>query len=77
VEVSQVNVRDVDVIERAVSAFARPYSGLIVTSGNLVAVHRDLIIPLAARHRLPAVYPWRYFATSGASRTASSSADKI
>jgi len=39
--------------------------GLIVTSSGLAAVHRQLIIALAARHRLPAIYSYRYFATSG------------
>jgi putative ABC transport system substrate-binding protein len=39
--------------------------GLIVTVGTLGEVHRDLIIMLAARHRLPAVYPFRIFVTSG------------
>ena len=38
---------------------------MIVTASPLAAVHRNLIITLAARHRLPAVYPFRYFATSG------------
>src|SRR2546425_166716 len=50
----------------AVMAFARtPNGGLIVTSSPSLAVHRDLIIALAARSRLPAVYPYRYFVTSG------------
>jgi putative tryptophan/tyrosine transport system substrate-binding protein len=66
-EVVPVNVRDAAAeIERAVAAFARsPNGGLIVTSSALSAVHRELIIALAARHRLPAVYYRRYFATSG------------
>ena len=58
VEVSPVNVRDAGEIERGVAAFARaPNGGLIVTASALAAMHRDLIIALAARHRLPAVYP--------------------
>jgi putative ABC transport system substrate-binding protein len=66
VEVSPVNVRDADSIERAVTAVARSSNGgLIVTASTLAAVHRNLIIALAARHRLPAVYALRYFATSG------------
>ena len=66
VEVSPVNVRDADGIERAVTTFARSSNGgLIVTASALAAIHRKLIIALAARHRLPAVYPLRYFATSG------------
>ena len=57
VEVSPVNVRDAGEIERAVTAFARaPNGGLIVTASALAIVHRDLIIALAARHKLPAVY---------------------
>jgi putative tryptophan/tyrosine transport system substrate-binding protein len=67
VDLSPVGVRDPDEIERGVSAFARtPNGGLIVTGGPLTAVHRDAIIALAARHRLPSVYPYRYFVTRGA-----------
>ena len=65
VEVSSVEVRGATEIERAVSAFARASnSGLIVT-GERATVHRELIIKLAARHRLPAVYPFRFFVTAG------------
>ena len=57
VEVSPINVRDAGEIERAVTAFARSSNGgLIVTASALAVVHRDLIITLAARHKLPAVY---------------------
>src|ERR1700716_1764895 len=53
-------------IERAATAFARASNGgLIVTPVTLTIVHRDLIITLAARHRLPAVYGLRPFVTSG------------
>jgi putative tryptophan/tyrosine transport system substrate-binding protein len=66
VEVSAVNVRDASEIERAVSAFARfGNGGLIVTGSALTAVHRDLIVTLAARHKLPAVYFERPFVTAG------------
>ena len=66
VEVSPIDVRDAGEIERAVTAFARePNGGLIVTASALAIVHRDLIITLAARHRLPAVYPYRFFVTGG------------
>jgi putative ABC transport system substrate-binding protein len=66
VEVSPVNVRDAGEIERAITAFARSESGgLIVTSSALAVVHRELIIALAARHKLPAVYYRRYFVASG------------
>jgi ABC-type uncharacterized transport system substrate-binding protein len=57
VDVIPVSVRDAAEIERAVAAFARASNGgLIVTASPLAAVHRDLIIALAARHKLPAVY---------------------
>jgi ABC-type uncharacterized transport system substrate-binding protein len=66
VEVSPVGLRDPDEIERGVAAFARGANGgLIVTAGALSLVHRDPIIALAARHRLPAVYPYRIFVVSG------------
>jgi putative ABC transport system substrate-binding protein len=66
VELSPVGLRDAGEIERAVTAFARrPNGGLIVTSSPVLGVHRDLIIALATRNRLPAVYPYRYFVTSG------------
>jgi putative ABC transport system substrate-binding protein len=66
VELSSVDMRDASEIERDVTAFARGSSGgLIVTSSGLAAVHRELIITLAARHRLPAIYPYRYFVTDG------------
>ena len=57
VEVTPVNVRDAGEIERAVTAFARsPNGGLIMTASPLAIVHRELIIALAARHKLPAIY---------------------
>jgi putative ABC transport system substrate-binding protein len=66
VEVRPVDVRDAGEIERAVTAFAGgPNGGLVVTSSALAIGHRDLIITLAARHRLPAVYPSRFFVTGG------------
>ena len=66
VELSPVNVRDAGEIERAVAAFARsPNGGLILTASALAVVHRDLIIALAARHKLPAVYFDRAFVTAG------------
>ena len=56
VDVRPVNLRDADEIERAITAFARsPNGGLIVTASASSAIHRDLIIALAARHKLPAV----------------------
>jgi putative ABC transport system substrate-binding protein len=66
VEVTPVNVRDIGEIERAVKAFALSSNGgLIVTGSALTVVHRDLIITLAAQHKLPAVYFKRFFVTSG------------
>jgi putative ABC transport system substrate-binding protein len=65
-EVSPVNVRDAGEIEHAVAAFARsPNSGLIVTASALATVHRDLIVALAAKHKLPAVYYDRFFVVAG------------
>jgi putative tryptophan/tyrosine transport system substrate-binding protein len=66
VELRPVDVRDASEIDRAVTAFARSSNGgLIVTGSGLTNVHRELIIALAARHRLPAVYPNRFFVTGG------------
>jgi putative ABC transport system substrate-binding protein len=66
VEVNPVNVRDAGEIERGVTAFARGSNGgLIVTGTGLAAIHRKLIITLAARHKLPAVYARRLFVTDG------------
>jgi putative tryptophan/tyrosine transport system substrate-binding protein len=66
VEVSPVDVRDAGEIERAVTAFARSGNGgLIVLSNPGASVHRELIITLAARHKLPAVYFERTFAVDG------------
>ena len=65
-DVVPINVRDVPEIERALAAFARSSNGsLIVTPSGFASVNRDLIITLAARHRLPAVYFGRYFVNSG------------
>jgi len=66
IEVSPINVGDAGEIERALTDFARsPNGGLIVTGSALAVVHRDLIIALAARYRLPAVYYDSYFVTAG------------
>jgi putative tryptophan/tyrosine transport system substrate-binding protein len=65
-ELSPVDVRDPSEIERAVTAFAdRPNGGLIATASAPTAIHRELIIALATRHKLPAVYPFRYYVTAG------------
>jgi putative ABC transport system substrate-binding protein len=66
VELTPVNVRDAGEIERGITKFAGGSNGgLIVTASPLATAHRDLIIELAARHKLPAVYFERYFVTSG------------
>jgi putative tryptophan/tyrosine transport system substrate-binding protein len=66
IEVSPVSVRDADEIERAVAAFSRSSNGgLIVTGSALAVVHRDLIITLAGRYKLPAVYFQRLFVAGG------------
>ena len=66
IEVTPINVRDTGEMERAIAAFARsPNAGLILTGSPLATVHRKLIINLAARHKLPAVYNSRYFVTDG------------
>ena len=66
VEVNPVDMRDADEIERAVAAFARaPNGGLIMTGTAAGVRHRDLIIKLAARHKLPAIYFERFFAAGG------------
>jgi len=66
VELSPVGVRDADEIERTIAAFAHSSNaGMIVTASTSALIHRRLIVMLAARHRLPAVYSYRYFATTG------------
>jgi ABC-type uncharacterized transport system substrate-binding protein len=66
VEMVPIDARDPTEIERAITDFARSSNGgLIVTASSATAVHRQRIVLLAARHRLPAIYPFRYFITSG------------
>jgi putative ABC transport system substrate-binding protein len=66
VELTSVGVRDASEIERGIAAFARePNGGLIVPVPSSVVLHRELLITLAARHRLPAIYAARFFVTSG------------
>ena len=65
-EVSPISARNAPEIERAIAAFARSSNGgLVVTQSALTTVHRDLIVTLAARHKLPAVYYERHFVTAG------------
>ena len=66
VEVNPINMRDAGEIERAIAAFAdSPNGGLIVTASALAIAHRDLIVTLAARHKLPAVYHRGLYVTDG------------
>ena len=66
IEMSQIDVRDPGTIERQLATFARsPNGGLVMTAGPQGPMLRDLIITLAARHRLAAIYPFRFYATSG------------
>jgi putative tryptophan/tyrosine transport system substrate-binding protein len=65
VDVSPINVREASEIERGVAAFARSAEGGLIVTGSASEIHHDLIITLAARHRLPAVYGFRFFITSG------------
>jgi putative ABC transport system substrate-binding protein len=66
IDLTPIGVRDAGEIERAIAAFARSSNGgLIVTASALSIVHRDLIVTLAARHKLPAVYFERFFVKGG------------
>jgi putative ABC transport system substrate-binding protein len=66
IEIRPIDVREPIEIENGIAAFANtPKSGLIITGSAPSAVHRNLIIKLAAQHRIPAVYPYRFYATDG------------
>jgi len=66
VQLTRADVRNADEIERAINTFAQQPNGALLVAPNAVTIfHRDLIIALAAQHRLPAVYPYRFFTTSG------------
>jgi putative ABC transport system substrate-binding protein len=66
VDLVALNARNAAEIQHALASFVRsPADGLIVTSGPLMGVHRDLIVGEAARHKLPAVYVTRYMAAAG------------
>jgi ABC-type uncharacterized transport system substrate-binding protein len=66
VELTPIGIRDAVEVERAVTAFARGSTdGMIVTASTYGLVHRELIVTVAARHRLPAVYAWKYMVTAG------------
>jgi putative ABC transport system substrate-binding protein len=65
-EASPIDLLEAPQIESAIAAFARvPNGGLIIPGGGAATVHHELIIALAAQHRLPAVYPLRYYAAAG------------
>ena len=65
VELTPLNVRDTDEIERTMAAFARSGNGGVIVPPGGTAAHRKLIISLAARYKLPSVYPYRYWALDG------------
>src|SRR5262245_59251057 len=65
VELAVMNFRGPADLESAVAAFAGPLSALLVAQGGMAVVHRKLIIALAAKHRLPTIYPARHFVTLG------------
>jgi putative tryptophan/tyrosine transport system substrate-binding protein len=66
VELTPIGVRDADEIERGIMAFAQGANGGLIATGSTGALfHRGLIVALAARHRLPAVYPTRVFPVDG------------
>jgi len=65
VEIVPTPVNDAGDVERSIAAFARANGGLLIVPDLVSIGNRDLIIGLAARHRMPAVYPWRYFVRAG------------
>jgi len=66
VELTPIDLRGATEIERSIAAFARePNGGLIAVVSAAAHIHRELIVTLAARHRLPVVYPYRFFAAAG------------
>ena len=66
VELKALDVRDAATIERGLSTFARePNGGLIVPASPATSIHHELIVRLAARFRLPAIYPYPFFVKSG------------
>ena len=65
VEMVLINLRDPDELGRAIAAFARPSSALLVAQSAGAAVHRKFLVALAAKHQLPTVYPGRHFVAIG------------
>jgi putative ABC transport system substrate-binding protein len=65
-ELTAIDPRDAAQVERALAAFARePNGGVIVTASSSAVAHRDLLLAMALRYRLPAIYPFRFYVTSG------------
>ena len=60
-EVSAINVRDAREIESGVASFAHSANGGLVVTGGPATIHRELVVRLAVKHRLPVVYPYRYY----------------
>ena len=65
IELTPLDVRDPDEIERNVAAFARSGNGGVIVTPGGTAARRGLLISLAARHKLPSIYPYRYYAVDG------------
>jgi ABC-type uncharacterized transport system substrate-binding protein len=65
VELTPLDVRDPDEIERSVAAFARSGNGGVIVTAGGTGARRKLLISLAARHKLPSIYPYRYYAVDG------------
>jgi putative ABC transport system substrate-binding protein len=65
VDLVPINFRDADQLERAIEAFARPASALLVAQSSGAAVYRKRLVALAAKHRMPAIYPGTHFVTTG------------
>jgi putative ABC transport system substrate-binding protein len=65
VDLFPINFRDPDQLEHAIAAFARPASALLVAQSSGAAVYRKLLVALAAKHRMPAIYPGTHFVTTG------------
>jgi putative ABC transport system substrate-binding protein len=66
VDISAINAREASEIERGIATFARqPNGGLVILGSPATLRHRDLIVTLAAKHKLPAIYTTRYFVTDG------------
>ena len=66
IELTPLDVRDESELERAVTLFARrPNGGIIITASSIARMKREKVIALVAQHRLPTIYPFRYFISAG------------